>query len=83
MDARWFREDRELPKSEQAKAKTETEKALKAATLLCRRLTEILEEEIDKTYTKEENYTQADWERVVFGLFQRRKVLKEIIKLLP
>jgi hypothetical protein len=83
MDSRWFKEDRELPISERAKAKEETEKALKASTVLSRRLTRILKDEVEKTYTKEENYTEADWDRVVFGLFQRRKTLNEIINLLP
>jgi len=83
MDARWFKEDRELPKSEQAAAKAASEKALKASTVMSRRLKAILVEEVDKTHTKEESYTGQDWDRVVFGLFQRRKTLKEIIKLLP
>lgn len=83
MDTRWFEEDRKLPQSEQAAAKKETEKALTSSTILSRRLTRILEKEVAKTYTVEENYTGADWDRIVFGQFQRRKTLKEIIKLLP
>ena len=83
MDSRWFSEDRKLPKDDIKDAIEESTKALKASTLLSRRLTAILEEEVEKTYTREEQYTDADWDRVVFGLFQRRKTLKEIIKLLP
>ncbi len=83
MDNRWFKEDRKLPKAEQAKAIAESEKALNSATLLNRRLQLILEEMIEKTYTSEEDYTNVAWERTVLAMFERRKTLKEIIKLLP
>lgn len=83
MDSRWFREDRKLPKVEQAEAIEESKKALANSTLLIRRLTDILEEEISKTYTSEEDYTSVCWERNVLSQFARRKTLKEIIKLLP
>ena len=83
MDNRWFREDRKLPKEEQAEAVQASRDALLNSTLLVRRMTTMLEEEIYKTYTKEEDYEGIDWSRIVFGQFQRRKVLKEIIKLLP
>ena len=83
LDSRWFVEERTLPQEEQAAAKKEIEKALKASTILSRRLITILEKEVAKTYTVEESYTGADWDRVVYGQFQRRKTLKEIIKLLP
>lgn len=83
MDTRWFAEDRQLPELERAKAQKESEKALKSATILSRRLTRILEREVEQTYTVEEDYTGPDWDRVVYGQFQRRKTLKEIIKLLP
>lgn len=83
MDARWFKEDRKLPREEREAAQEESETALRNSTLLIRRLTDILLEEVEKTYTKEENYTANDWARNVYGLFQRRKTLKEIIKLLP
>ena len=83
MDARWFAEDRKLPPSEVTKAKQETEKALRNSTIMSRGLKRILEAEVEKTYANEESYKGTDWERQVFGLFQRRKTLKEIIKLLP
>ena len=83
MDARWFKEDRALPSDQRAAAKEESEKALRNSTLLIRRLTAILSEEVHRTYTKEESYTGRDWERVVYGQFKRRETLKEIIKLLP
>lgn len=83
MDNRWFREDRKLPKEEQSESMEASREALLSSTLLVRRLTEILEEEVYKTYTKEEDYEGIDWARIVFGQFQRRRTLKEIIKLLP
>ena len=83
MDARWFKEDRALPASERAEAHAKSEKALKASTLMARRLTQILEDEVAKTYASEESYEGVGWERKVAKLFERRKTLKEIIKLLP
>jgi hypothetical protein len=83
MDSRWFAEDRKLPKAEQAQAKLETEKALKAATLLSRRLKQILQDEVEKTYTKEEDYEGIGWEFQVTKLFARRQTLNEIINLIP
>jgi hypothetical protein len=83
MDSRWFKEDRELPVSERGEAKEKSEKALKGSTLIIRRLTSILEEEVDKTYSTEESYEGEGWERKMTKMFERRKTLKEIIKLLP
>ncbi len=83
MDSRWLKEDRKLPKAEQAKAIEESKKALKNSTLLVRRLTNILEEEVEKTYTTEESYVGTDWEVKTQRMFARRQTLKEIIKLLP
>lgn len=83
MDARWFSEDRKLPRDQREEAQDQTRKALINSTLLIRRLTDILSQEVERTYTKEESYTGPDWERIVFGQFKRRETLKEIIKLLP
>lgn len=83
MDSRWFKEDRALPKNEQAEAVRESEKALKASTLLVRRLKLILEDEIQKTYRNEEDYARDNWHQVVLASAARRKTLKEVINLLP
>lgn len=83
MDSRWFKEDRALPKNEQAEAVRESEKALKASTLLVRRLKLILEDEIQKTYRNEEDYARDNWQQVVLASAARRKTLKEVINLLP
>ena len=83
MDSRWFAEDRKLPKKDQAESIKESRTALKNSTLLSRRLSHILTQEVEKTYTKEEDYEGTDWAMHMYGLFARRKTLKEIIKLLP
>jgi len=83
VDSRWFKEDRALPKNEQAEAVRESEKALKASTLLVRRLKLILEDEIQKTYRNEEDYARDNWQQVVLASAARRKTLKEVINLLP
>lgn len=83
IDSRWFKEDRKLPKEEVAGAKEESRKALMNSTLLVRRLTAILEDEIERTHTSEEAYEETGWERRVLAAVARRKAFKEIIKLLP
>ena len=58
INSRWYKEDRTQPKGEIQKAKDETAKALRNSTLITRRLKRILDEEIKKTYLKEEAYEE-------------------------
>jgi hypothetical protein len=84
LDARWFKEDRVPGDPELTRQQTEaSDKALRNSTLLTRRLTQILEEEVAKTYLEEEAYEKPEWERIVLASASRRKTLHEIIKLLP
>lgn len=83
IDSRWFAEDRKLPKSEQRKAIEDSKEAIKSSTLITRRLKSILQDEVEKTYTREEDYEGEGWERKVLAQVARRKTLKEIIALLP
>ena len=83
MDSRWFKEDRQLPKEERAKAKAETEKVLKNSTLMSRLLKGIIEDEIEGTYRVEEDINNPAYERAVIAAASRRKAFKDIIKLLP
>ena len=79
----WFKEDRQLPKEQQAEAKRESEKALRNSTFLNRRLTQILEDKIKETYLKEEDFENPAYERLIVASASRRKTLREIIDLLP
>ncbi len=83
MDSRWFSEDRKLPRGEREQAIAESKKALANSTLLIRRLKQILEAEIEKTYASEEDYEGITWERKVLTMFAKRSTLKEVIHLLP
>ena len=83
MDNRWFKEDRKLPKGEQAEAFSTTEEALKNSTLISRLLKGICEDEIDGTYRVEEDHLSTFYERAIIASASRRKAFKEIIKLLP
>jgi hypothetical protein len=84
LDSRWFKEDRVPGDPALTKQQTEeTDKALRNSTLLVRRLTQILEEEVERTYLEEEKYEHPEWERLVLASASRRKTLHEIIKLLP
>jgi hypothetical protein len=83
MDSRWFKEDRQLPKEERAKAKAETEKVLKNSTLMSRLLKDICEEEIERTYRVEEGFEDPHYERAIVVAASRRKAFRDIIKLLP
>jgi len=83
MDTRWFKEDREnYPRSEQKEQIKKSKEALLNSTLLRRRLTTILEEDLSKSYLQEEDYENAAWERLVIAAAAERKVLRRIIKLL-
>lgn len=82
MDSRWFWEDRDLPKNEQAEAKRESEKALRNSTLFRRRLERILQHELEQSYRKEEDFDNPNWERIHVSEISRRKTLREILKLI-
>jgi hypothetical protein len=82
MDNRWFKEDRKLPKEEQGVAIEKSKTALKAATLINRRLRSILQEMMAQTYIVDEDTTVAGWERIAMSNASRRKALREIDKLL-
>ena len=84
LDNRWFREDHVPGDPDLTRQQKEhSDKALRSSTLLVRRLTQILEEEVEKTDLEEEAYEKPDWERIVLASASRRKTLHEIIKLLP
>lgn len=84
LDTRWFKEDQVPGDPELTKQNKEhSDKALRSSSLLVRRLTQILEEEVSKTYLEEEKYEQPEWERIVLASASRRKTLHEIINLLP
>lgn len=82
MDSRWFREDRTLPKKEQAEAIKESKKALQNATLFRRRLEAILNELIEESLRKEEDFENPNWERIHVSEISRRKTLREVLKLI-
>lgn len=82
MDARWFKEDRKFPRSEQDEQRKRSEEALRNSTLLTRRLITILEEDIEKTYSVEEDFDDPAWERKTIAAAAERKTLRRIMKLL-
>ena len=82
MDSKWFKEDRALPKAEQAEAKAESLKALKNSTFLQRRLERILNELLAETERSEEDFSQPNWELINVSNISRRKTLREIIQLI-
>jgi len=82
VDSRWFKEDRALPKEDQAQAIEESKKAIAAATIIRRRLARILEEEIEKTYLTEEDIYGLDWQQKVLFQIARRKTLREVYNLI-
>ena len=82
MDSRWFKEDRTYPRSEQQEQIKKSETALRNSTLLQRRLIKILEEDIEKTYSVEEDFDDPAWERKTIAAAAERKTLRRIMKLL-
>jgi hypothetical protein len=87
MDSRWFIEDREMARKDKSLSvstlREESRKALKNSTVFQRRLTRILNEELDLSNRADEDFTKPDWERETVSNISRRKVLREIIKLIP
>lgn len=82
MDTRWFKEDRKYPRSEQKDQIEKSKKALANSTLLLRRLKAILEEDIEKTYSVEEDFDDPAWQRKTIAAAAERNTLRRIIKLL-
>jgi phage gpG-like protein len=83
LDVRWFKEDREkYPRSEQQEQIKKSEEALRNSSLLRRRLVNILEEDIEKTYSVEEDFDDPAWQRKTIAAAAERKTLRRIIKLL-
>lgn len=83
MDTRWFKEDREkYPRSEQKEQIGKSELALRNSTLLRRRLEQILEEDIEKTYLVEEDFDDPAWQVKTIAAAAERKTLRRIIKML-
>lgn len=82
MDARWFQEDRKLPKQDQEEAKELTRKALKNSTLLHRRLNTILTEMFEKTLVSDEDFETAGYEQRSIANASRRKTIRELQSLL-
>lgn len=81
MNSRWFKEDRAAKATD--KDIEETEKALKASTLLVTRLTRILEEDLEATYKVVEDFENPAWQKLTIAAAAERKTLRRIIKLLP
>ncbi len=83
MDSRWFKEDRELPKDERQKAQSDTKEVLLHSTLMTERLKRIIREDIQLTYTDDENVGGPAWERRVLVNVGKRKALAKILDILP
>lgn len=83
LDQRWFKEDRALPKEEQAEAIEATDKAIRNSTLMSRRLKGILQEEFEKCVEYEEDFKSPGWKKRTLALNARRKTLREIASILP
>lgn len=82
MDSQWFKEDRKLPSQEQAEAKEESKKALLNSTFFQRRLERILNEMIAASGRDDEDFSKQNWQLEHVANISRRKVLREIIKLI-
>lgn len=83
MDTRWFKEDREkYPRSEQKEQVEKSEKALRNSTLMRRRLQDILNEDLEKTFTVEENFDDPAWERKTIAAAAERRIIRRYLKLL-
>ena len=82
MDSRWVKEERQLPKQDQEEAIKETKKVLQNSTIFQRRLDRILEEMFNTSLRDDEDFNKPGWEREAVANASRRKVLREIRKLI-
>jgi len=83
MDARWFKEDRtQYPRSEQKEQIEKSEKALRNSTLMRRRLQDMLNEDLEKTFLQEEDFDDPAWERKTIAAAAERKTIRRYLKLL-
>lgn len=82
MDSRWVKEERQLPKQDQQEAIEEIQKVLKNSTIFQRRLDRILEEMFNTSLRDDEDFNKPGWEREAVANASRRKVLREIRKLI-
>ena len=82
MDARWFKEERELPREEQADAKAEIEKIIRNSSIIRKRLHRMLEEDLHNTYAIVEDFDDPAWERKTIAAAAERKLIKRYIKLI-
>jgi len=80
----WFEEDRAKYKGEELKEQMEaTEKAVRANTVVTSRLRNIIEKDIEATYSVEEDFEDPAWQRKTIAAAAERKVLRRYLKLLP
>jgi hypothetical protein len=82
MDGRWMKEERQLPKQDQAQAIVDTTKVLKNSTIFQRKLDRILEEMYAETLRSDEDFSKQGWQREAIANASRRKTLREIRKLI-
>lgn len=86
MDSRWFKEDRAQARKDKTVPETElreaSKKALKNSTLFQRRLDQILDDLIEESNRDDEDFSKPGWQRVHIANISRRKVLREIKRLI-
>lgn len=82
MHSDWFKEERQLPKDEQADAKEKTKEALLHSTIFSGRLKRMLEEKVETALRDDEDFTKPNWQEAALANASRRKTLREIIQLI-
>ncbi|MEE9586011.1 MAG: hypothetical protein V3W09_03830 [Nitrososphaerales archaeon] len=82
MNSLWFKEERELPKAEQAEAVKKTTEVLKNSTIFQRKLDRILTGLYEETLRADEDFVKPNWEGEALANASRRKTLREIRKLI-
>jgi len=84
LDPRWFKEDRAISdKGAVEEAIASSAKVINNATFITRRLKQILEDDIEKTYRSDEDFNNPGYNRQAIANASARKTLRSIIKLLP
>ncbi len=83
MNSRWFKEERALPRLKQQKAIEDAEETLRHSTLIIEKLKRIITEDLNKTFTDDENVGKEGWEHRALANVGARKALRKLLELLP
>ena len=83
VNTRWTKDERELPQHERKDALERATDLILASDFVLSKLKNIIEEDIEKTYIKDEDVGTPEWTQRALANAGARKALRNILKLIP